>query len=66
MENLEKLVLEGSIVMDDSAIISATHIKNNEIMPVGSITKDLTETNWWATDNEMNSQQWKLIWVLIR
>lgn len=57
-------MLEGSITMDDSAVVSATHIDNNgQEMPIGYVTKSLEKENWWATDNHMNTEEWNLIWV---
>lgn len=51
--------------MDDKAMIHATHVKNNgnEVVPMGSITKLLNEENWWDTKNDMNADEWNLVWV---
>lgn len=67
MGNAEGLQIDGSVTMDDSAVISATRIKNNgeEVVPVGFAKKSLEEKDWWATDNQMNMNQWNSIWVWI-
>lgn len=50
--------------MDDSAVISATRIDNNgEEAPIGYVTKSLEKENWWETNNQMNTEQWNLVWV---
>jgi len=61
----EQLMVEGSIVMDDSAVISATRILNdgNDVMPVGYIKKSLDEQNWWETSNHLSTEQSNEIWV---
>lgn len=61
----EKLIIDGSVTMDDSAVISATRIKNDgeEITPVGFVKKSLERDNWWNTDNKMDKNQWNSIWV---
>jgi len=61
----EQLMVEGSIVMDESAIISATRIQNdgNDIITVGYIKKSLDEENWWDTTNHLNTDQSNKIWV---
>lgn len=61
----EQLMLEGSVTMDDSAVISATRIRNNgeDVVPVGFIKKSLTPDKWWDTDNQMITDQWNSIWV---
>lgn len=57
-------MLEGSITIDDSAIVSATHIdQNGKEAPIGYVTKSLGKENWWETDNQMNTEEWNLIWV---
>lgn len=57
-------MVEGSITVDDSAVISATRIENNgKATPVGYITKSLEKPNWWETNNHMNTDQWNLVWV---
>jgi len=61
----EQLMVEGSIVMDESAIISATRIQNNgiDVIPVGYIMKFLDEENWWVTSNQLSTEQSNEIWV---
>jgi len=63
----EQLMVEGSIVMDDSAVISATRILNdgNDVMPVGYIKKSLDEPNWWDTSNHLSTDQSNEIWVSV-
>jgi len=63
--NHEELMVEGSIVMDESAVISATRIQNNdkEVMPVGYVKKFLDEKHWWETTNHLSSEQSNEIWV---
>jgi len=65
MGSHEQLMVEGSIVMDDSAVISATHVKNNgnDVMPVGYIKKSLNKQNWWDTNNHLSTEQSNEIWV---
>lgn len=65
MGNHEELMVEGSIVMDESAVISATRIQNNgkDIMPVGYLKKFLDEKHWWETNNHLSSEQSNEIWV---
>ncbi|VVC28237.1 Vitellinogen, open beta-sheet,von Willebrand factor, type D domain,Lipid transport protein, N- [Cinara cedri] len=63
----EKLDIEGSITMDDAAVINANHvINNNEVMPIGTVKKSLQQSNWWNTDNQMSSEQWNLIWQSVK
>lgn len=61
----EQLNVDGSIVMDESAVISTTYIQNNgkDAMAVGSVNKSLTEDNWWETNNQMDSDKLNKIWV---
>lgn len=63
----EQLMVEGSIVMDDSAVISATRILNNgnDVMPVGYIKKSLDEQNWWDTSNHLSTDHSNEIWVSV-
>lgn len=51
--------------MDDSAVVSATHIKNNgeDVLSVGSVQKSLKRENWWETDNQLDSNEWNSVWV---
>jgi len=65
MGSHDQLMVEGSIVMDDSAVISATRILNdgNDVMPVGYIKKSLDEQNWWDTSNHLSTEQTNEIWV---
>jgi len=65
MGSHDQLMVEGSIVMDDSAVISATRILNdgNNVMPVGYIKKSLDEQNWWDTSNHLSTEQTNEIWV---
>lgn len=65
--SFEQLKVEGSIAMDDSTVISLTHITNNgqEITPMGSVKKSLERENWWETDNQIDSDQLNLVWVWI-
>jgi len=61
----EQLMVEGTIVMDDSAVISATRIQNdgNDVVAVGYIKKSLDEQNWWDTSNHLSTEQSNEIWV---
>lgn len=44
--------------------MSITHITNNEkIMSVGTVGKSLKRENWWETDNQIDSDQWNVVWV---
>jgi len=63
----EQLMVEGSIVMDDSAVISATRVLNdgNEVMLVGNVKKSLDEQHWWDTSNNLDTEQSKKIWVCV-
>jgi len=65
MGSYEQLMVEGSITMEDSAVISATHIQNNgqDVMPVGYIKKSLNKPNWWDTNKNLNTDQQNIIWV---
>lgn len=57
-------MLEGYITMDDSAVVSATRIDNGgKEAPIGYVTKSLEKENWWETDNQMDTEQWNVIWV---
>ncbi|XP_060861024.1 apolipophorins isoform X2 [Metopolophium dirhodum] len=64
----EQLMVEGSIVMDDSAVISATRILNdgNDVIPVGYIKKSLDEQNWWDTSNHLSTEQSNEIWQSLK
>jgi len=57
----QKLVIEGSLIMDDSAVISGQYINGNDIVPMGSKTLFLSEKNWLNTD--MVSNEWTPAWV---
>jgi len=63
----EQLMVEGSIVMDDSAVISAARILNNgnDVMSVGYIKKSLDEQNWWDTSNHLSTDHSNEIWVSV-
>jgi len=57
-------MFDGSIVMDDSAVIYATHVQNdNDVTPVGYIKKSLTKQNWWSTTNDLSTEQSNIVWV---
>lgn len=68
MGNHEELMVEGSIVMDESAVISATRIQNNdkEVIPVGYVKKFLDEKHWWETNNHLSSEQSNEIWQSLK
>jgi len=65
MGSQEQLIVDGSIVMDESAVISATRVQNNgnDVMPVGYVKKSLNEENWWETNNHLSTDQTNEIWV---
>ncbi|CAH1725498.1 unnamed protein product [Aphis gossypii] len=66
--NLEELMVEGFIVMDESAVISATRIRNNgkDVMPVGYLKKFLDKKHWWETNNHLSSEQSNAIWQSLK
>uniref|UniRef100_A0A2H8TZF4 Apolipophorin n=1 Tax=Melanaphis sacchari TaxID=742174 RepID=A0A2H8TZF4_9HEMI len=66
--SLEQLMVEGSLVMDESAVISATRIQNNgkDVVPVGYVKKFLDEQNWWETSNHLSSEQFNEIWQSLK
>jgi len=63
----QKLVIEGSITVDDSAVISCKHIEDGkEAVLVGTVKKSLSQENWWKTDSNMVSNSQKHIMVCTR
>lgn len=65
LEGPKQLNVEGSITMDDSAVIRATFISNDgtNITSMGFVQKSLENKNWWVTNNQMNLEEWDQIWV---
>lgn len=63
----EELMIEGSITMDESAVISATRTIHNGTgtVQVGFIEKSLDKENWWQTNDQINSEKLNLVWVKI-
>ncbi|XP_026815483.1 apolipophorins [Rhopalosiphum maidis] len=64
----EQLMVDGSIVMDESAVISATRVQNNgnDVIPVGYVKKSLNEENWWETNNHLSTEQTNEIWQSLK
>lgn len=61
-------MIEGSITMDKSALISVTHNFHDSTgtTQVGTVEKSLEEENWWKTNNQISSEDYNLILVRIR
>lgn len=60
----KQLKVEGSFTIDDSTVMSVTHIMNNEeTASVGTVGKSLKRDSWWETENQIDSDQWNLVWV---
>lgn len=58
-------MIDGSINMDESAVISATRTIHNGTgtIEVGFIEKSLKKENWWETNDQISSDKWNPIWV---
>lgn len=65
LEGPKQLEVEGSITIDDSAVISATLISSDgkDTTSMGYVQKSLDKQNWWVTNNQMNTEEWNLVWV---
>jgi len=63
----QKLSIEGSIIVDDSAVISCRHSEDGkEPVLVGTVKKSLSQESWWKTDSNIESNSQKHIMVCTR